>query len=122
MAAMLVLLLRAMFGCYGKRRQRSLAATFLGKIPRVVYNVPSSPSPSSPTVSVVDPQPDRESCTICIEEFVSGEELCMLPQCNHLFHGVCIQGWLLSPSLTCPVCRKFVIPKSEGNERELESV
>ncbi|CAL9071497.1 unnamed protein product [Musa textilis] len=73
---------------------------------------PSSPSPSSPSVSVMDLQPDRESCTICMEEFVSGEEQCMLPQCNHLFRRVCIEGWLFSPSLTCPVRIKFVIQKS----------
>ncbi|CAL9080653.1 unnamed protein product [Musa hybrid cultivar] len=98
---------RAVLRYCERQRKRFVVASFLTKIPRALYAVPSS-SPSPP-VSVVVPEPDMESCVICMDEFVSGEELWVLPRCKHLFHGVCIERWLLAPSMTCPVCRKHVI-------------
>ncbi|URD72141.1 Zinc finger, C3HC4 type (RING finger) [Musa troglodytarum] len=98
---------RALVLCILSIFNYAILVTFLTKIPRVLYVVPSS-SPSPP-VSVVVSEPDMESCVICMDEFVSGEELWVLPRCKHLFHGVCIERWLLAPSMTCPVCRKHVI-------------
>ena len=47
------------------------------------------------------------SCSICLEEFVSGTKAVRLP-CLHEFHDKCILTWLLSrPS--CPLCR-FEMP------------
>jgi len=42
-------------------------------------------------------------CTVCIEDFVLGEEALRLP-CGHLFHEHCIKTWLQKHS-QCPVCR-----------------
>ncbi|CAL9080663.1 unnamed protein product [Musa acuminata var. zebrina] len=94
-----------------RKRKWSAVATMLARIPRSLYVVSSSSSSSSSSttsVSVIVPEPDVQSCVICLEEFVNGEELWMLPRCKHLFHGVCIKPWLLVPSATCPVCRKLV--------------
>ncbi|CAL9071499.1 unnamed protein product [Musa textilis] len=102
-----VFFVRAVLKYCERQRKRFVVAAFLTKIPRALYVVPSS-SPSPP-VSVVVSEPDMESCVICMDEFVSGEELWVLPRCKHLFHGVCIERWLLAPSMTCPVCRKHVI-------------
>ena len=33
-------------------------------------------------------------CSICLDEFVEGEEVKQLP-CSHFFHAPCIDGWLL---------------------------
>ncbi|XP_010500467.1 PREDICTED: E3 ubiquitin-protein ligase ATL76-like [Camelina sativa] len=45
-----------------------------------------------------------EDCVICLSDFVSGEQLRLLPKCNHGFHIRCIDKWL-QHHLTCPKCR-----------------
>ncbi|KAE8689187.1 RING-H2 finger protein ATL78 [Hibiscus syriacus] len=44
------------------------------------------------------------ACVICLSEFVAGERVRILPQCNHGFHIRCIDKWLSSHS-SCPTCR-----------------
>ncbi|KAJ4962525.1 hypothetical protein NE237_022464 [Protea cynaroides] len=50
---------------------------------------------------------DGEACTICLEEFLVGLEVKVMP-CGHAFHGDCIVKWL-QQSHFCPLCR-FSIP------------
>ncbi|XP_010538882.1 PREDICTED: RING-H2 finger protein ATL79-like [Tarenaya hassleriana] len=50
---------------------------------------------------------ERE-CTICLSKFEEGEEVKVLPRCNHGFHVRCIEQWL-SSHLSCPVCRSLVL-------------
>ncbi|KAI3757782.1 hypothetical protein L6452_05325 [Arctium lappa] len=47
-------------------------------------------------------------CPICLGEFVDGEKVRVLPQCNHGFHVRCIDVWLASHS-SCPTCRRLVV-------------
>lgn len=42
-------------------------------------------------------------CTICIEDFVTGQCAALLP-CNHPFHEGCVVPWLKMHN-TCPMCR-----------------
>jgi len=46
----------------------------------------------------------EDTCPVCFEEYKDGEELCILPQCNHAFHSRCINNWF-SISALCPMCR-----------------
>lgn len=46
---------------------------------------------------------EEEKCPICITEFEDGEEIKNLP-CNHMFHGNCIDTWLVQNS-HCPICK-----------------
>jgi len=46
------------------------------------------------------------SCAICLSDFEQTEELKRLP-CNHHFHGVCIDPWLLQQPV-CPLCKQDV--------------
>lgn len=46
---------------------------------------------------------EEEKCPICITEFEDGEEVKNLP-CNHMFHGNCIDTWLVQNS-HCPICK-----------------
>eukprot|EP00928_Gymnodinium_smaydae_P074201 TRINITY_DN57269_c0_g1_i1.p1 TRINITY_DN57269_c0_g1~~TRINITY_DN57269_c0_g1_i1.p1 ORF type:complete len:279 (-),score=27.37 TRINITY_DN57269_c0_g1_i1:366-1121(-) len=36
-----------------------------------------------------------DSCSVCLEDFVSGEVICKLV-CHHDFHRICIEGWVSS--------------------------
>lgn len=47
-------------------------------------------------------------CPICLGEFMDGEKVRVLPQCNHGFHVRCIDVWLASHS-SCPTCRHSLV-------------
>ncbi|XP_022857534.1 RING-H2 finger protein ATL8-like isoform X1 [Olea europaea var. sylvestris] len=47
-------------------------------------------------------------CAICLSEFAAGDEVRMLPPCDHGFHVACIDTWLESHS-SCPSCRKILV-------------
>ena len=51
-------------------------------------------------------QEDMEgSCSICMMNFIKGNEVSTLP-CKHYFHTDCINQWLKEYNYKCPVCRK----------------
>ena len=43
-------------------------------------------------------------CSVCFEEFEEGEHVRALP-CAHRFHIECIDRWLASKSIRCPMCQ-----------------
>ncbi|XVF59776.1 hypothetical protein PTKIN_Ptkin07bG0303200 [Pterospermum kingtungense] len=55
------------------------------------------------------PSSEIENCPICLEEYVNGDRLRVLPRCNHMFHKSCIEKWLQVPSLYCPICRDQIL-------------
>ena len=50
----------------------------------------------------------KPSCSICLERFVKGDRLWILP-CDdrHKFHGDCIKAWL-AKNESCPLCTRSV--------------
>ncbi|CAN4084321.1 unnamed protein product [Withania somnifera] len=46
-------------------------------------------------------------CAICLDGFKEGEFCRKLPDCGHLFHGNCVDSWLVRV-LNCPICRSRV--------------
>lgn len=61
-------------------------------------------------------------CPICLGEFMDGEKVRVLPQCNHGFHVRCIDVWLASHS-SCPTCRRSLVELpavavAEGRSRD----
>lgn len=65
-----------------------------------------APAMTSDGLSAAQPAfqtlPGQLECSICLEDFVKKEEIRVLP-CNHKFHPVCIDPWLLNISGTCPI-------------------
>ncbi|XAR69961.1 hypothetical protein NMG60_11001749 [Bertholletia excelsa] len=51
---------------------------------------------------------DDVKCSICQEEYVSGDEVGRL-ECKHGYHVVCIQQWLRLKNW-CPICKASVVP------------
>ncbi|XP_056274874.1 E3 ubiquitin-protein ligase znrf3 isoform X2 [Pseudoliparis swirei] len=52
-------------------------------------------------------------CAICLERYVDGEEMRVIP-CAHRFHKKCVDPWLLQHH-TCPHCRHNIIEQKKGN-------
>ncbi|KAJ4702668.1 RING-H2 finger protein [Melia azedarach] len=63
-------------------------------LPTATYATSGS-SPSSSSAA---------GCAICLLDFIDGDEIRLLPKCNHRFHVACIDQWLPSHS-SCPTCR-----------------
>ncbi|KTG12912.1 hypothetical protein cypCar_00017529 [Cyprinus carpio] len=52
-------------------------------------------------------------CAICLEKYIDGEELRVIP-CAHRFHKKCVDPWLLQHH-TCPHCRHNIIEQKKGH-------
>ncbi|CAL8344655.1 unnamed protein product [Lota lota] len=52
-------------------------------------------------------------CAICLEKYMDGEELRVIP-CAHRFHKKCVDPWLLQHH-TCPHCRHNILEQNKGN-------
>ncbi|KAK7959762.1 uncharacterized protein PG986_004616 [Apiospora aurea] len=50
------------------------------------------------------------ACSICTEDFHTGDKLRKLP-CGHLFHPACLDPWLCEQSRTCPLWYVWTLPK-----------
>jgi len=46
-------------------------------------------------------------CSVCLEEFVEGHEIRVLP-CKHPFHKECIDQWLRT-QISCPLCMQSLL-------------
>lgn len=47
----------------------------------------------------------EESCPVCQDRMVVGENIRSLNACQHEFHTECVDNWYLNLSVLCPVCR-----------------
>lgn len=50
------------------------------------------------------PEPNGDSCRICLKEYEASERLTLICDCKHCFHADCLENWLQTGS-TCPLCR-----------------
>jgi hypothetical protein len=56
--------------------------------------------------NIVDASGEKISCSVCLQDFQSGDTARVLPHCKHMFHLPCIDGWLLKHG-SCPLCRRI---------------
>lgn len=64
-------------------------------------NEPAKPTEGAEGSAEAAP-PAHLGCSICTEDFNTGEDVRVLP-CNHKYHPACIDPWLLNVSGTCPL-------------------
>lgn len=65
-----------------------------------------------PTIKFGKSQP-YETCAICLEDYVEGEKLRVLP-CAHAYHCQCIDTWLTKNRRVCPICKRKVFIRGES--------
>ncbi|XP_042475093.1 E3 ubiquitin-protein ligase RNF13-like [Macadamia integrifolia] len=53
---------------------------------------------------------ELKECAVCLMKLEDGDEMRVL-QCNHDFHKECLDQWLEKEQLTCPLCRRHVLPE-----------
>ncbi|KAI3944701.1 hypothetical protein MKW98_021159 [Papaver atlanticum] len=53
---------------------------------------------------------DQDSCAICLCEYEGGDEIKPLVNCSHIFHGSCLDRWMIHNQTTCPLCRTSLTP------------
>ncbi|KAE8675735.1 Endonuclease/exonuclease/phosphatase family protein [Hibiscus syriacus] len=78
----------------------------LKQIPVLVYEESTALSTRS---SCFDTNLEDQNCAICLEGYVHGDRVRVLPRCKHMFHKKCTEEWLEVPSLNCPICRDQVL-------------
>ncbi|KAL0393858.1 UNVERIFIED_CONTAM: putative E3 ubiquitin-protein ligase HIP1 [Sesamum latifolium] len=56
---------------------------------------------------------DDNKCSICQEEYVTGDEFGELVKCCHRYHATCIQQWLQLKNW-CPICKASAASPSQS--------
>jgi Ring finger domain len=93
----------------------NLPAARRGLDPAILQSLP---------VTVFDAKEFKEGleCSVCLSDIAEGEEVRILPKCNHGFHVKCIDMWFHSHS-TCPLCRSAVGTESvQTHEADADGV
>ncbi|KAG8380970.1 hypothetical protein BUALT_Bualt06G0071800 [Buddleja alternifolia] len=57
-------------------------------------------------------------CAICLDEFLDGEKIRVLPKCSHCYHVNCVDTWLASNS-SCPTCRQSLMAEQADSGGEV---
>ncbi|KAG2323332.1 hypothetical protein Bca4012_058819 [Brassica carinata] len=73
---------------------KGLAGDLVEKIPKLTITDNNN----------TDASENRDSCSVCLQDFQLGETVRSLPHCHHMFHLPCIDKWLLRHG-SCPMCR-----------------
>ncbi|KAJ3229359.1 hypothetical protein HDU81_005421 [Chytriomyces hyalinus] len=81
---------------------------------RVVCNENTDLGPRSVDQDLAD-----TTCSVCLEEYATGEEIRILP-CNHEFHAKCVDKWLTSEVGVCPLCKQSIHPPGHGLISDLD--
>ena len=101
--------------------QSRLSAT----IQRWKQEVTSKVAPNRPKQSTEDEEDhylsetEEDVCPICIMPFEAGDEACWSknPECDHVFHTICLKPWLMTHS-ECPCCRTDYLSLGQSKDNQ----
>ena len=83
------------------------------------HRLPKSSLKKIPTKKfVAGDEAHYETCCICLDDYVIGDKLRILP-CQHAYHMKCIDPWLLKNKRVCPQCRKKVTQRLKSKMLKL---
>ncbi|CAI9115276.1 OLC1v1016133C1 [Oldenlandia corymbosa var. corymbosa] len=93
---------------------KGLKKKALNSLPKLTYSPPSHAEGNGSGCGKFS-----VDCAICLAEFVSGDEIRLLPPCGHVFHVVCVDTWLKSHS-SCPSCRVQILVAGNSTTKSTE--
>ncbi|KAL3499117.1 hypothetical protein ACH5RR_041849 [Cinchona calisaya] len=64
-----------------------------------------------------DAQALISSCIICLEGIDLKHQVRKLCRCTHVFHRDCLDTWVDSGQVTCPLCRSMLLPPNTNLSR-----
>ncbi|KAJ6794919.1 E3 ubiquitin-protein ligase RHA1B-like [Iris pallida] len=76
----------------------------------------AKPKPRLPVAEYARRGGEVTTCAVCLCDLKAGDEVRELGNCEHAFHGRCIDGWVERGKLTCPICRSALLPAEERKE------
>jgi E3 ubiquitin-protein ligase ATL6/9/15/31/42/55 len=97
------------------RQQRGLDPDVLASFPTMAYAEARALREQDGGKDVV------LECAVCLSEFEDEEQLRLLPECSHAFHPDCIGEWLAA-HVTCPVCRRSLVPEEPAPVEAQENI
>lgn len=56
-------------------------------------------------------------CTICLESLEPTQQVRELSRCSHVFHSFCLDTWVDSGQISCPLCRSMLLPPKTNLSR-----
>nr|XP_016477959.1 PREDICTED: probable E3 ubiquitin-protein ligase XERICO [Nicotiana tabacum] len=57
----------------------------------------------------------EQECSVCLTKFEPDTEINRL-SCGHVFHKLCLEKWLKYWHVTCPLCRKYMMPHEQEDD------
>lgn len=113
------MLLRLLFGAGGRGSMSEGSGGFDDFLNRAFLQYQQAVRPAPPAKAalaalseyVVAADAMVENCTICQEDFATGDKATKLP-CTHSYHTDCVMQWLKEHH-TCPICR-HALPTEEA--------
>ncbi|XP_010265712.1 PREDICTED: probable E3 ubiquitin-protein ligase RHY1A [Nelumbo nucifera] len=86
---------------------RSLRSVIFGDLQTLLFGSKRSSSKKFSWAKMGWKYSKQDECTVCLEQFKSGEALVQLP-CGHRFHSRCLVPWLEN-NAHCPCCRMGIL-------------
>ncbi|KAM0938689.1 putative transcription factor C2H2 family [Dioscorea sansibarensis] len=76
---------------------RGMSKDLVDKIPKISVTAENN----------VDDSGEKICCSVCLQDLQIGETVRSLPHCQHMFHLLCIDSWLIRHG-SCPLCRRDI--------------
>lgn len=63
-----------------------------------------------------DDEDNEPTCAICLGNLAAQHKIRELVNCAHVFHVECIDKWVDSGQVSCPLCRADLLPEKEDDK------